>query len=87
MSIPLRLSGVDAAGGLRQAYADRLAAMDRDALFGECRDKVWLSAFAESVPASDFHWQAEACRAEAESRGELEVYHRAVVEQGGKVGG
>lgn len=40
-------------------------------------DRIWLSAYADSNPRSDYHWQADACYDEARRRGKPELYQQA----------
>lgn len=61
-------------GQPRQQYLDRLAAMSDDALRTECKNKIWLSAYASNNPRSDFHWQCDATYDECSKRGKAEIY-------------
>jgi hypothetical protein len=73
----LRLIGNDNYGKPRQAYADKLFAMDDDAFLTEAEQTIWLSAYANNNPRSDYHWQADACYDEATRRGKPELYRKA----------
>lgn len=68
------LEGKDNSGKPRQHYADRLAILDIDALRKETEDKIWLSAYANNNPRSDYHWHVTACYNEWASRGKPEEY-------------
>ncbi len=59
----------DAMAGVRKAFAEGLASLDDGDLSDQGRRMAWLSNFASTQPASRFHWQYEACRREARSRG------------------
>jgi hypothetical protein len=64
-------------GAPRQEFADKLASL-HDEDFEECTEKkIWLSAYANNNPRSDYHWQADACYEEAIRRGRLNIYQRA----------
>lgn len=39
--------------------------------------RIWLSAYANNNPRSDYHWQADACYDEAARRGKPELYVQA----------
>lgn len=73
------LEGLDNDKKPRQAYADRLSAMTEIELFKETEQAIWLSAYANNNPRSDYHWHASACWGEAERRdpGERRIYKRA----------
>lgn len=73
----LGLDGKDNSGRPRQAYADKLAALDDAAFEDEAKQAIWLSAYASNNPRSDYHWHADACYSEAERRGRPELYERA----------
>lgn len=63
-------------GHPRSEYLDALQQMDDAKLQGECKNKVWLSAYANNNPRSDYHWQADACYDECVRRGKVELYQR-----------
>jgi hypothetical protein len=43
----------------------------------QAEQDIWLSAYANNNPRSDYHWQADTCRKEAQRRGHPELYERA----------
>jgi hypothetical protein len=69
--------GNDNFGKPRQDFADKLAAMDEAAYLKAAEQVIWLSAYANNNPKSDYHWQATACYKEAERRGDKALYTRA----------
>ncbi len=73
----LFLAGKDNYGKPRQLFADKIAAMDANAFVEEAKSRIWLSAYANNNPRSDYHWQADACFDEARRRGQPELYRRA----------
>jgi hypothetical protein len=73
----MRNPSVDNYGKPKQLYFDRLAAMDEKALFEECKLKIWLSAYANNNPRSDYHWQVDACGDECDRRGRKDIYKKA----------
>lgn len=75
--MPQTLSGRDNYGKPRQDFADKIAALDDDGFVKEAEQKIWLSAFANNNPRSDYHWMADACYQEAADRGKPELYERA----------
>lgn len=77
MTEKLTLTGRDNYGKPRQNWADRLASFDDDAFVTEASKMIWLSAYANNNPRSDYHWQADACYDEARRRGKPELYQRA----------
>jgi hypothetical protein len=77
MTDRLTLDGNDNYGEPRQEFADAIAAMCDDDFVRRAKDCIWLSAFANNNPSSDFHWKADACYSEAARRGKPELYKRA----------
>lgn len=71
------LSGRDNFGKPRQEFADKIAALDDAAIFKEAEHRIWLSAYANNNPRSDYHWQADACYDEAQRRGKPDLYSKA----------
>lgn len=77
MDDKLILLGKDNYGKPKQEFADKLAAADDEKFIEIAADKIWLSAYANSNPRSDYHWQADACYDEAQRRGKPGLYSRA----------
>lgn len=77
MDKPITLDGFDNYKAPRQAFADKIFAMDDAAFVEEAEHRIWLSAFANNNPRSDYHWQADACYDEAKRRGKPELYKEA----------
>ena len=77
MSNALQLKGKDNYGNPRQNFADKLAAASDEAYLGIAEERIWLSAYANNNPRSDYHWQADACYDEARRRGKPALYERA----------
>lgn len=73
----LRLTGKDNYGKSRQEFADKIAAMTDGMFLEVSKNKIWLSAYANNNPRSDYHWQADACYDEAQRRGKPELYKQA----------
>lgn len=61
----------------KSEYLDKLVEMDDEALLEECKDKIWLSAYANNNPRSDYHWQCDACADECEYRNKGYIYDQA----------
>jgi len=73
----LTIEGNDNYGAPKQHFADTLAASD-EAQFLQLAEKyIWLSAYADSNPHSDYHWMCDACYDEAKRRGKPELYEQA----------
>jgi len=71
------LEGKSNYGKPRQKFADKIAALDDEGFVKEAGQVIWLSAFADNNPRSDYHWQADACYEEAKRREKPELYKRA----------
>jgi len=62
----------------KEAYKLELQAMDDKQLYGECRKKIWLSAYASNNPVSCHHWRCDYCYDECARRGKAaEIYGKA----------
>ena len=72
----LEITGKDNHGKPRQNFADRIAAMDDEAFVREVEQYVWLSAYANNNPRSDYHWMCDATHDEAKRRGNPDLYQR-----------
>lgn len=73
----LTIPGTDNHGKPRQDFADKIAAAD-EARFLELAERyIWLSAYANNNPRSDYHWMCDACGDEARRRGKPELYEQA----------
>lgn len=61
----------------KKEYAEQLAVLTDQQLEERAKDKIWLSAFANNNPHSDYHWQADATYDECKQRGKMEIWERA----------
>lgn len=73
----LTIAGTSNYGRPRQEFADKIAALDDDAFEDAAKNVIWLSAYANNNPRSDYHWQADACYDEAQRRGKPYLYKNA----------
>jgi hypothetical protein len=73
----LTIEGKDNYGKPRQEFADKLAAASDKDYLDIAEERIWLSAYADNNPRSDYHWQADACYEEAKRRGKPELYSKA----------
>lgn len=55
-------------------FAAKLEAADEDELRKLCNSYIWLSAYANNNPRSDYHWMCDAAYAECERRGKGNIY-------------
>jgi hypothetical protein len=70
-------TGNDNYGKPKADYLVRIASMDDETLGKEAERKIWLSAFANNNPRSDFHWMVDAIYDECQRRGKPEIYSKA----------
>lgn len=70
-------AGNDNNGKPKSDYLATVAALDDEALEKEAEKMIWLSAFANNNPRSDFHWMVDAIYDECSTRGKTEIYRRA----------
>lgn len=60
------------------AYREKLASVTEDDLYEHCKRYIWLSAYANNNPRSDFHWMVDSCYDECKRRGKInEIYQKA----------
>ena len=69
--------GNDNYGHPKQEYLGKLKNMDDKELSDACDRMIWLSAYANNNPRSDFHWQCDACYDECERRSKGHIYEQA----------
>lgn len=72
-----RYPGEDNYGRPKSAYFERILQMGKGELFKEAKDKIWLSAYANNNPRSDFHWQIDAIYDVYHARGDTDSYKQA----------
>jgi hypothetical protein len=72
-----KYSGRDNRGNLKKDYIDKLAAYTDEELLESCTQMIWLSAYANNNPRSDFHWQCDACYDECKKRNKVGIYESA----------
>ena len=61
----------------KQGFANRIALMDDEEFVKIAEEYIWLSAYANNNPRSDYHWMCDAAYDEAKRRGKPELYDRA----------
>ncbi len=69
-------SGKDNYGKPRQNFLDALEDLSDEDLSEKTEELIWLSAFANNNPRSDYHWQADACYDEWQRREKPEQYQK-----------
>ena len=70
-------TGNDNYGKPKALYLEKINGMSNEDLQAECEKKMWLSAFANNNPRSDYHWMIDACYDECQGRNSLEIYDKA----------
>lgn len=73
----MKYEGKDNYGKPKADYLEKISLMDDDALLDETKNTIYLSAYANNNPRSDYHWHADACYDECQRRGKPEIYQRA----------
>lgn len=80
------IEGKDNSGKPKQDYADRLAEMTEPELLKATEKAIWLSAYANNNPRSDYHWYCDVCYSECNRRGNIDLYrtaHKAAMKSAG----
>jgi len=57
----IKFSGNDNFGVPKIEYIEKLRKMSNEELFKETKYLIYLSAYANNNPRSDYHWKVEAC--------------------------
>lgn len=53
--------GLDNYGIPKSNYVGNIAKLDYEILLEETESKIWLSAYSNNNPRSDYHWHVDAC--------------------------
>ena len=61
----------------RSAYVEKLQAETDGRLREVAEQMIWLSAYANNNPRSDYHWQVDAVYDECQRRGKPGIYNDA----------
>lgn len=69
-----RYIGNDNYGKPKISYLLKLTEMSDADLRKACESDIWLSAYANNNPRSDYHWMCDACYDECSRRGKPEIY-------------
>ena len=72
-----KYDGNDNYGKPKSEYLDKLKVMDDKQLRDACEQMIWLSAYANNNPRSDYHWQCDACYDECHNRDKVYIYEQA----------
>ncbi|PKR82898.1 hypothetical protein [Heyndrickxia camelliae] len=72
-----RFDGNDNYGKPKMEYVNKINNMSDEELFEETKSKIWLSAYANNNPRSDYHWHVDACYEVWNVRNEGEGYKKA----------
>lgn len=64
-------------GETKSEWREKLAAMTEDELYKHCEEYIWLSAYANNNPRSDYHFLADAGYEECHRREKMDLYKRA----------
>lgn len=66
--------GNDNNGKPKSDYLKKIAAMNDETLEKEAEQMIWLSAFANNNPRSDYHWMSDSIYDECQTRKKPEIY-------------
>ena len=72
-----KYDGNDNYGKPKSDYLNKLKAMTDRELKDACKEMIWLSAYANNNPRSDYHWQCDACYDESANRDKVYIYEQA----------
>jgi len=64
----------------KQEWTNKLYKMSDSELHEACKHYIWLSAYANNNPRSDYHWMCDATYDECKSRGKTAIYTNAHAE-------
>ena len=74
---PNKYTGNDNEGKPKREFIKDLVTSSDGDLYKKCTDYIWLSAFANNNPRSDYHWMCDACYDECQRRNQPEIYSKA----------
>lgn len=72
-----KYNGLDNHKKPKRAYLEKVVNMTDEELLKECVSKIWLSAFANNNPKSDYHWHCDCCYDECQRRNREDIYKKA----------
>lgn len=72
-----KFEGNDNSGKPKKEYLKKLVSFSDKELLEECESKIWLSAYANNNPRSDYHWQCDSCYYESKRREKIDIYNTA----------
>ena len=72
-----KYAGKDNYGKPKSEYIDNVSKMTDEELLKETESKIWLSAYADNNPRSDYHWHCDYCYDECQKRNKPEIYSKA----------
>lgn len=72
-----KYKGNDNYGNPKSDYLTKLTNMTDKELRDACEQMIWLSAYANNNPRSDYHWQCDACYDECSRQGKKYIYEQA----------
>ena len=75
-----RYDGNDNYGKPKSEYLNKLKRLNHKELRDTCEEMIWLSAYANNNPRSDYHWQCDACYDECVKRDTVNIYENAHAE-------
>lgn len=73
----VKFEGFDNCRKPKSEYIEKVEKISEEDLFKECKSKIWLSAYTNNNPKSDYHWQADVCWQECQDREKGEIYKKA----------
>lgn len=75
--LPYYLRGKDNHGKPKTEYRDKIVNMTDEEYLKEAEQGIWLSAFANNNPRSDYHWHVDVLYEDAQRRGKPDLYTKA----------
>jgi len=69
--------GNDNSGKPKTDFLQKLVDSSDEKLYEECKQYIWLSAYASNNHRSDYHYMCDACYDECQRRGKGEIYTKA----------
>lgn len=72
-----KYAGKDNYGRPKMEYVNKISKMTDEELHNETKNKIWLSAYANNNPRSDYHWHVDALYDEWIKRDNRDGYKKA----------
>lgn len=72
-----KYSGKDNFGHSKIIFVNKMLELDDGEFSKKCEHYIWLSAYANNNPRSDYHWMCDVCYDICHNRNRIDIYEEA----------